>query len=175
MDKDKYRVPGTASSVRRGDSQSATPRHTHAPTQRIEIRNASRLSSLIACCYFVVVAVVKLTINSRWDHRNSSDKSTRTSILKMATTASEPTGTATAVDAAPGPIYIDTQHEDTVHDTQLDYYGSKLATCSSGTFVLLIVDLPVFQKKIMLTSQLDIIFLANRPHCQNLQYLRKFV
>jgi hypothetical protein len=30
-------------------------------------------------------------------------------------------------------IYIDTQHEDLVHDSQLDFYGSKLATCSSGT------------------------------------------
>jgi protein transport protein SEC13 len=35
------------------------------------------------------------------------------------------------VDATPGPIYIDTQHEDMVHDAQMDYYGSKLATCSS--------------------------------------------
>jgi hypothetical protein len=33
----------------------------------------------------------------------------------------------------PGPISIDTQHEDFVHDAQMDYYGSKLATCSSGT------------------------------------------
>jgi hypothetical protein len=32
-------------------------------------------------------------------------------------------------------IYIDTQHEDLVHDAQMDFYGSKLATCSSGTFV----------------------------------------
>jgi len=40
-------------------------------------------------------------------------------------------------DAAPGPIYIDTQHEDLVHDAQCDYYGSKLATCSSGAFVVL--------------------------------------
>ena len=35
-------------------------------------------------------------------------------------------------DAPPGPIYIDTQHEDLVHDAQMDYYGSKLATSSSG-------------------------------------------
>lgn len=32
-----------------------------------------------------------------------------------------------------GPIYIDTQHDDMVHDAQLDYYGCKLATSSSGT------------------------------------------
>lgn len=31
-------------------------------------------------------------------------------------------------------IYVDTQHDDMVHDAQLDYYGTKLATCSSGTF-----------------------------------------
>jgi protein transport protein SEC13 len=31
-----------------------------------------------------------------------------------------------------GPIFVDTQHEDLVHDAQLDYYGSKLATSSSG-------------------------------------------
>ena len=30
-------------------------------------------------------------------------------------------------------IAIDTQHEDLVHDSQMDFYGSKLATCSSGT------------------------------------------
>lgn len=34
--------------------------------------------------------------------------------------------------AAPGPIVIDTQHDDMVHDSQLDYYGTKLATASSG-------------------------------------------
>jgi hypothetical protein len=38
-----------------------------------------------------------------------------------------------ANDAPNGPVLIDTQHEDLVHDAQLDYYGCKLATCSSGT------------------------------------------
>jgi len=28
--------------------------------------------------------------------------------------------------------YVETQHENFVHDAQLDYYGAKLATCSSG-------------------------------------------
>ena len=37
--------------------------------------------------------------------------------------------------AAPGPIVIDTQHDDMVHDSQLDYYGTKLATASSGAFL----------------------------------------
>ena len=41
---------------------------------------------------------------------------------------------APAAAAAPGPIVIDTQHDDMVHDSQLDYYGTKLATASSGTF-----------------------------------------
>jgi hypothetical protein len=39
------------------------------------------------------------------------------------------------VDAVPGPIYVDTQHEDLVHDAQMDFYGTRLATCSSGAFV----------------------------------------
>lgn len=42
------------------------------------------------------------------------------------------TSSAMAPQGAPGPIYVDTQHEDLVHDAQLDYYGCKLATCSSG-------------------------------------------
>jgi protein transport protein SEC13 len=39
--------------------------------------------------------------------------------------------TATLPSSAPSPISIDTQHEDLVHDAQMDYYGAKLATCSS--------------------------------------------
>lgn len=31
----------------------------------------------------------------------------------------------------PGEVSVDTQHDDMVHDAQLDYYGRKLATCSS--------------------------------------------
>ena len=42
---------------------------------------------------------------------------------------------APAAAAAPGPIVIDTQHDDMVHDSQLDYYGTKLATASSGAFL----------------------------------------
>ena len=34
----------------------------------------------------------------------------------------------------PAPIYVDTQHDDMIHDAQLDYYGTKLATGSSGTY-----------------------------------------
>lgn len=34
-----------------------------------------------------------------------------------------------------GPIYVDTQHDDMVHDAQLDYYGCKLATSSSDRTV----------------------------------------
>lgn len=36
-----------------------------------------------------------------------------------------------ASSSSNGPIYIDTQHDDMVHDAQLDYYGCKLATSSS--------------------------------------------
>lgn len=39
----------------------------------------------------------------------------------------------TTASTSSAPIYIDTQHEDLVHDAQLDFYGAKLATCSSGT------------------------------------------
>jgi protein transport protein SEC13 len=39
---------------------------------------------------------------------------------------------AAAESTSSGPIYVDTQHEDLVHDAQMDFYGSKLATCSSG-------------------------------------------
>jgi hypothetical protein len=41
----------------------------------------------------------------------------------------QPHATTTAATT----ITIDTQHEDLVHDSQMDFYGSKLATCSSGT------------------------------------------
>ena len=43
---------------------------------------------------------------------------------------------AAAAAAAPGPIVIDTQHDDMVHDSQLDYYGTKLATASSGELLI---------------------------------------
>ncbi len=48
--------------------------------------------------------------------------------------AATTTGSQSAGDSAQknGPIYIDTQHDDMIHDAQLDYYGCKLATSSSG-------------------------------------------
>ena len=42
---------------------------------------------------------------------------------------SEPDG---VIRQPPPTIYVDTQHDDMVHDAQLDYYGTKLATGSSG-------------------------------------------
>lgn len=33
------------------------------------------------------------------------------------------------------PNKVDTQHHDMIHDAQLDYYGRKLATCSSDSMV----------------------------------------
>jgi hypothetical protein len=47
-------------------------------------------------------------------------------------------------DAPPAPMYIDTQHEDLIHDAQMDYYGSKLATTSSGTYDNSISPVPQF-------------------------------
>ena len=40
-----------------------------------------------------------------------------------------------SAQGTPGRINVDTQHEDLVHDAQLDYYGCKLATASSGEYV----------------------------------------
>lgn len=31
-------------------------------------------------------------------------------------------------------ISIETQHDDMIHDAQFDYYGTKLASCSSGKY-----------------------------------------
>jgi len=47
----------------------------------------------------------------------------------MATT----TTTASVTPSTGGPLYIDTQPDDMVHDAQLDYDGCKLATSSPGT------------------------------------------
>ncbi|GBE85629.1 vesicle budding-related protein [Sparassis latifolia] len=40
-----------------------------------------------------------------------------------------------AVSAAADPVPIETSHEDMIHDAQLDYYGKRLATCSSDRTV----------------------------------------
>ncbi len=37
--------------------------------------------------------------------------------------------------SAERPKNIETQHEDMVHDAQLDFYGKRLATCSSDRTV----------------------------------------
>ena len=52
----------------------------------------------------------------------------------MATALDQPAAQPPPTTATPGggPIVIDTQHDDMVHDSQLDYYGCKLATASSG-------------------------------------------
>ena len=50
-----------------------------------------------------------------------------------------PFGPPVTQDVPQTPIYVDTQHEDMVHDAQLDFYGSKLATCSSGTLLVVFV------------------------------------
>lgn len=51
----------------------------------------------------------------------------------QAAPAAAPTANVVEPDQTkPQPIYVDTQHDDMVHDAQLDYYGTKLATSSSG-------------------------------------------
>ena len=49
-------------------------------------------------------------------------------------TVTESTAVATTGNSISEPdcITVDTQHDDMVHDAQLDYYGTKLATSSSG-------------------------------------------
>ena len=97
------------------------------------------------------------------------------------TTAHAPVAVATeAVEVPPGPIYVDTQHEDLVHDTRMDYYGAKLATCSSGTFIfcmaccvllaLLLVKVPIFSSHSLSTSHSYLSYLSSlyRPHRQGL-------
>lgn len=55
----------------------------------------------------------------------------------MATTQDSQPATNTMPNASSSntPIYVDTQHDDMVHDAQLDYYGCKLATSSSDRTV----------------------------------------
>mmetsp|Transcript_26832 Transcript_26832/g.30713 ORF Transcript_26832/g.30713 Transcript_26832/m.30713 type:complete len:402 (+) Transcript_26832:50-1255(+) len=55
----------------------------------------------------------------------------------MATTTNVTTATApgTGATEASNTICVDTQHDDMVHDAQLDYYGCKLATSSSDRTV----------------------------------------
>lgn len=47
--------------------------------------------------------------------------------------ATASTAAAATVTTTPS-LAIETQHEDIIHDMQMDFYGSKLATCSSGTY-----------------------------------------
>jgi hypothetical protein len=60
-------------------------------------------------------------------------------------TVSATAGSQAATNAVPnasssqnGPICVETQHDDMVHDAQLDYYGCKLATSSSGMMTMMI-------------------------------------
>lgn len=56
--------------------------------------------------------------------------------LTMASAAPmQPSTTAATTQDTQGPIYVDTQHDDMVHDAQLDYYGAKLATSSSDRMI----------------------------------------
>ena len=68
--------------------------------------------------------------------------SVRFTVRKPSAVGRDNMATITSTSMAPsaqetlGPLYVDTQHEDLVHDAQLDYYGCKLATSSSGKFVV---------------------------------------
>eukprot|EP01083_Nonionella_stella_P029680 81642_1 len=50
-------------------------------------------------------------------------------------TAENAAPSAHATPKADGPVYVDTQHDDMIHDAQMDYYGTKLATASSDRTV----------------------------------------
>lgn len=78
----------------------------------------------------------------------------------MATSASAMT--PAVPEDTPGPIYVDTQHEDLVHDAQLDYYGCKLATSSSGE---------LHSCRAERACDFHLTFSFCRSHCQNLQCL----
>jgi hypothetical protein len=41
-------------------------------------------------------------------------------------------GTPLSEQKTKSTISIETQHDDMIHDAQFDYYGTKLASCSSG-------------------------------------------
>ena len=45
---------------------------------------------------------------------------------------------ATTVFADSTPFSVDTQHDDMIHDSQFDYYGTKLATCSTDRTVKIV-------------------------------------
>eukprot|EP00547_Thalassionema_nitzschioides_P008659 CAMPEP_0194229022 /NCGR_PEP_ID=MMETSP0156-20130528/43674_1 /TAXON_ID=33649 /ORGANISM="Thalassionema nitzschioides, Strain L26-B" /LENGTH=322 /DNA_ID=CAMNT_0038961557 /DNA_START=16 /DNA_END=984 /DNA_ORIENTATION=+ len=53
----------------------------------------------------------------------------------MATAANPSLAAAPMQEGSSGPLYVDTQHDDMVHDAQLDYYGCKLATSSSDSTI----------------------------------------
>ena len=63
----------------------------------------------------------------------------RTTMATTTQAAQQPTATNGVAPSNNEPIYIDTQHDDMVHDAQLDYYGCKLATSSSGTCIVYII------------------------------------
>jgi hypothetical protein len=84
-------------------------------------------------------AVTKIYSDKTDNNRIQSQlRLTRTTMATAAPSA--PAAAAASASIAPGPIYVDTQHEDLVHDAQMDYYGAKLATCSSGKFCLALPD-----------------------------------
>jgi len=73
---------------------------------------------------------------SRFDHGVAYNEPVARSTNKLQETMASSTATFMPTQGTAGTIYVDTQHEDLVHDAQLDYYGCKLATASSGESIL---------------------------------------
>jgi hypothetical protein len=75
---------------------------------------------------------------SNFNYPNPSSMATAAPSGTVAAAAPENTSLASSAGGQTkkggGPIYIDTQHDDMIHDAQMDYYGTKLATCSSGKY-----------------------------------------
>ena len=89
------------------------------------------------------------------------------------------TMTASVVDnepqqQPPTPIYVDTQHDDMIHDAQLDYYGTKLATGSSGTYCVCVFLTPPHVPTLtilILPCGLPLLSPSFHPHTSSLSFL----
>jgi len=79
--------------------------------------------------------IFNCTVSGSLDNLNNKNSSNKL-IVKMALSAAshqqQQQQAYNADQDHQAPISVDTQHDDMVHDVQLDYYGCKMATCSSG-------------------------------------------
>ena len=97
----------------------------------------------------------------RGAHKKGADE-----ISTMTTRTAAPAMAAAPQGTSQGPILIDTQHDNMVHDAQLDYYGCKLATSSSGKRY------HVFNACLSLLFTLTYSHFSSRSHNQDLQCSR---